>query len=814
MHTFWQDIRFALKSLHRSPGFTGAAVVTLAIGITAVCSVFTLVNAVLLRPLPYPDPDRIVFLRGELRRDTPREYPLSVLDLEDAATQDRLFEALSPVTGMRPFNLAFGTDVEHVNGEMVSADYFRIFSMPLTHGRVFTATEVRAPNARPLAILAHGFWTRRFGADPAVLGRTITLNERAFEVVGVGAPQFRGLTGEADVFLPIGMAHPIYGPHYTDMRQFRWLSGVARLKDGVTVESARQALELWAANMAAAHPQDNKDLFVAVTSLQSALFGSSRAALLALLGASAFVLLIGCVNIANLLLARGLSREREVAVRRALGAGRRRIFQQFVTESLVLAAPACLAGILAATVLTAYLAAVWAADFDPFIDIGLDLRAAAVTVAVSMAAALGFGLGPAISAARAAPQRGLGEGSRGTTLSRARRNFQAALVVAEVALALTLLAGAALMSKGFSGFLASDLGFGAEGVVTLRLDLTADQYRDNARYWSVLRGVIDAARTASGVTSAALEGPGYPTGGYFAATFRKHGAPADAPQVSTLRHHVTPGYFKTLAIPLVAGRDFDDTDTAASPRHVIVSRTLAERTWPGENPIGQRLVSIGPDPPTWTVIGVAGDVRHEGRDSVAQREPDIYLSVFQSPARSPSLVTVLARTNMPTAVAAPIVVEAVQRAAPGLPPYDVTAMAERLARQTTRDRLAVRLMIGFAAAALLLAVIGVYGVISYSVSTRTREIGIRSALGATKLQAVRLVLRGALWPLVSGIILGLGGIWSLQRFVSSLMYGADPADPVILGSVALLLLVIGAAASLVPAMRATRVEPVTALRAD
>jgi predicted permease len=814
VHTVWQDIRFALKSLRRSPGFTAAAMVTLAIGITAVCSVFTLVNAVLLRPLPYPDPDRIVFLRGELRRDTPREYPLSVLDLRDAAAEHRLFDALSPVTGMRPFNLALGSEVEHVNGEMVSEDYFRIFSMPLTHGRVFTAADVRAPHAAPLVILSHGFWTRRFGADPALLARTITLNERAFEVIGVGAPGFRGLTGEADLFLPIGMAHPIYGPHYTEMRQFRWLSGVARLKEGVSVDAARQGLELWSVNMARAHPEENKDLFVAVTTLQQALFGSSRTALLALLVASAFVLLIGCVNIANLLLARGLSREREVAVRRALGAGRRRIFQQFVTESVVLAVPACAAGIVAATGLTTYLAAIWAADFDSFVNIGLDARAVIVTVAVTLVAALGFGVVPAVHAARATPQHGLGEGSRGSTVGRARRNVQAALVVTEVALALTLLAGAALMSKGFSGFLASDLGFRADGVLSLRLDLTADQYRDNARYWSLLRGVIEAVRSASGVTVAALEGPGYPTGGYFAATFRKHGAPADAPQVSTLRHHVSPGYFRTLGIPLLAGRDFDDTDTATSPRHVIVSRALAERTWPGENPIGQRLVSIGPEPPTWTVIGVAGDVRHEGRESLAQREPDIYLSVFQSPARSPSLVTVLARTDIATSVGGPIVVDAVKRAAPGLPPYDVVPMADRLERQTTRDQLAVRLMIGFAVAALLLAVIGVYGVISYSVSTRTREIGIRSALGATKPQAVWMVLRGALGPLVSGIILGLAGVWALQRFVRSLMYGADPADPLILGSVALLLLVIGVAASLVPAMRATRVEPVTALRGD
>ena len=814
MHSVWQDVRFALLTLRRSPGFTAAAMVTLTIGIAAVCAVFTLVNAVLLRPLPYPDPDGIVFLRGELRRDTPREYPLSVLDLTDAARQEQIFAALSPVTGMRPFNLAFGLEVEHVNGEMVSADFFRIFAMPLVHGRPFTAAEAQAPHAVPLAVLSHGFWTRRFGSDPLIVGRTINLNERAFEVVGVAAPGFRGLTGAADLFLPIGMANPVYGPHYTDMRQFRWLSGVARLRPGVTVEQARQAMELWSGNMARAHPQENADLFVRVTSLQDALFGASRAPLLALLGASAFVLLIGCVNVANLLLARGLSREREIAVRRALGAGGGRVLRQFLTESLVLAAPACVAGILTAQMLTAYLAAVWAADFDSFISIALDLRVVVITVAVSCLAALGFGAAPAITAARTTPQRGLGEGSRGTTVSRARRRFQASLVVAEVALALTLLAGAALMSKGFSRFVATELGFNAENLLTLRLDLTADQYRNNGRYWSTLQNVLAAARTAPGVTAAALEGPGYPTGGYFAATFRRHGAPPDAPQVTTLRHHVSPGYFRTLGIPLLSGREFDETDTATSPRHVIVSQALAERTWPGENPIGQRIVSIGPDPPTWTVIGLVGNVRHEGRASAGEREPDIYLPVFQSAARSPSLVTVLARTETASAALAPTFVEAVKRAAAGLPPFDVMAMTDRLDGQTTRDQLAVRLMLGFAAAALLLAIIGVYGVISYTVTMRTREIGIRCALGATRPQALWMVLGNALWPLVSGILFGLAGVWSLQRFVQSLLYGIDPGDPVILGGASILLLAVGVAASIAPAWRATRIDPVTALRAD
>jgi putative ABC transport system permease protein len=813
MRSLMRDVRFAIVSLRRSPGFAAAAMVTLAIGIAAVCSVFTLVNALLLEPLPYPEPDRIVFLRGELRRETPREYPLSVLDIKELARQQEIFASISPVTGMRPFNLAFGSEVEHVNGEMVSDEYFRVFSMPVTHGRVFQPAEIPAPGVA-VAILSHTFWTHRFGSDPQVVGRTLTLNDRAFDIIGVASPGFRGVTGAADLFLPIGMSNPVYGAHYTDMRQFRWLSGVARLRPGVSVEQARQALEIHATNLAKEHPQENRDLFVSVTTLQNALFGGSQAPLIALLCAAAFVLLIGSVNVANLLLARGLSREREVAVRRALGAGSWRVLRQFMTESLVLAAPACLAGLLAAQFLTAWLAAIWAADVESFANIALDARVVVVTLLVTLASAVGFGCVPALSAARVSPLRGLGESSRGATISRARRRFQAALVVAEVALALTLLAGAALMTKGFSRFIAGDLGFTPEGLITLRLDFTADAYKDNDRYWSAIRSALESAQAAGGIADAALEGPGYPTGGYFAATFTKEGAAADAPQVSTLRHHVSPGYFRTLGIPLLAGRDFTESDGPSAPRAVVVSEQLAARTWPGENPIGRRILSIGPERTPWTVIGVVGNVKHEGRETVGVREPDIYLSILQSPARSPSLITVLARTSSATSAVTPILVKAVARAVPGVPPYDVQPMPVRLDEQTSQDRLAVRLMLGFAIAAVLLAVIGVYGVVSYTVTTRTRELGIRAALGATRSTAVFMVLRHAAWPVAIGVMVGVLFTLGLQRFAESLLFGLNARDPLVVGGSSAALLVIGIAAAIVPALRATRIDPVVALRAE
>ncbi|MGE3276827.1 MAG: ABC transporter permease [Vicinamibacterales bacterium] len=814
MQGLWRDVRFAITSLRRSPGFTLAALVTLTAGIGAVAAVFTLVNALLLEPLPYPAASRLVSLTGELRRDSPRAYPLGYQDLLDVRSQDAIFEVVSPVSSLRPFNLGSGLEVEHVNGEMVAGTFFEVFGLAPTLGRTFTADEWPAPNATPVVVLAHDFWRRRFGGDPGVLGRQVRLNDRGYQVIGVAAPGFRGVTGAADLWLPIGLAGPIYGPHYTGMRMFRWLEGIARLKPGVSLEQARAALETWSRQAAAAYPQENRDLFVIATPFQDALVGDSRTPLLALLGAAAFVLLIGCVNVANLLLARGLSREREVAVRRALGAPAGRIVRQFVTESLVLAVPAAAGGVLLARGLTAYLSSVWAADLTSFVDVAVDVRVLAATVALSAISAMGFGIAPAISAARVGPHRTLVDGARGATAGGARRRVQSALIVGEVALALALLTGAALMTKGFSRFVGADLGFVPEGVLTISLDLTADQYKEDERFWTVARSVLDAARATPGVATAALEGPGFPTSGYYAVAFRKFGADADAPLVSVLRHHVSPDYFRTLGIRLVAGRTFEAADGAAAPRVVVVSETLAARTWPGEDPVGQRLLPPGEGAEPYTVIGVVTDVRHDGRVEATPRDPDLYIPVFQSAARSPSLLTLLARTSGRPGAVAPALEEAIRRAAPGLPPYDTRTLQDRLDEQTVRGRFAVRLMIGFAGVALALAIVGVYGVIAYAVNARTREIGIRTALGASRAGTVWLILRQGLVPVMFGIAGGLLAVAGLERFVRSLLYDVQAADPWVLGGAAAVLAVVGAAAAAVPAWRAARIPPVIAMRAE
>jgi predicted permease len=813
MSTLLADVRFTLRNLRQAPGFTAAALVTIALGIGAVTAVTTLVNAVLVRALPFDGADRIVFLRGETRNDTPTAFPLGYQDLEDLAGERTLFSAISPVTGVRAFNLTAGDDVEHINGEMVGPEYFQALGVALQAGRTFTREESRPPSAARVVVLSHDLWRSRFAADPAVIGRTLSLNDRTFEIIGVAAPGFRGITDDARVWLPIGTSHFIYGPHYTDMRMFRWLSGVARLEAGVSLEQARAGVRAAADRMTQAWPKENGHLTLTATPLAETLFGDVRLPLLALLAAAAFVLLIGSVNVSNLLLARGAARQKELAVRLALGAGRGRLVRQLLTESLTLVSLGAMAGILLAWTLTSVLSTAAQSQLASFIAVRLDAQVLLFTVLVSAGAAVCFGLVPALTASRLSPVDGLKDDGRSATQGAGRKRLQAALVAVEVTLALTLLAGAALMTKGFARFLSSDLGFEPAQLLSLRLDLTAEKYRENERFWNVARTVAERAAAVPGVERLTVEGPGFPTGGFYGISFRREGAAPDDPDVSGLRHHVTPGYFATLGVPMLAGRDFSSEDRAGAPATLVVSEGFARRYWPGQQAIGQRLLSVGaPSPITFTVVGVVRDVAHSGRESGGLAEPDVYLSLYQFPPRTPAVLTVMARVTGDPVAAMPSLQRAVREAVPDLPAYDVQTMAQRLDQQTARGRYAVFVMAGFAMLALVLASVGVYGLISYNVAQRRREIGIRVALGATSRDVVLLVLRRGALSLAVGIAAGLALVAALGRLIAGMLYGLDPLDPWVLGGAALALAVIGLLASWWPAFRAARIDPLLAMR--
>jgi len=775
------DLRFAIRNLRRSPAFTLAALLTLGLGIGAVTSVTTLVNAVLIRSLPFGDPDRIVFLRGELRREAPTAYPLGYYDLAALAERRDVFDALSPVTGLRSFNLEANGEVEHIGGEMVGERYFDALGVQPALGRSFTADECRAPGAAQVAVIAHDLWTARFGSDPAVVGLTIALNDRTFEIVGVAPEGFRGLTDEARVWLPIGTAHAIYGPHYIEVRQFRWLSGIARFAPGVTLEQARSSIDATALNLQREWPKENAHLGVTATRLSETYFGDLRTPLLALLGAAALVLLIGCLNVANLLLARGSARSKELAVRLALGAGRGRLIRQLLTESLTLVALGTLAGVGMAWLLTSVLSAAARTELASFVAVRVDGTVLAIALLISILSALAFGLAPAITASSLSPLDGLREDGRGATGSCRQRSFQAWLVAGEVTLSLALVAGAGLMTRGFARHLETGLGFNPAQLLTVRMDLTADKYKDNGRFWQATRAVVERASMVAGVQALAIEGPGFPTGGFYGISFRREGASADDPDVTGLRHHVTPGYFRTLGIRLLAGRDFGSEDVAGGPGSLVVSETFARQYWPGTDPIGQRVLTLGANPLTLTVVGVVSDVRHNGLDTDWFDDPHVYLSLYQFPARTPATLTMLGRTEGDPRVASAALQSAIRSAAPDLPGYDMMTMEERLGRQMARGRYAVVVMAGFAALAMVLATVGIYGLISYTVAQRTREIGIRVALGASRPEVVWLVVRRGAVPVLGGIVAGLAVVAVLGRIIAGMLYGLTPFDPLVLG---------------------------------
>jgi putative ABC transport system permease protein len=815
MRDLWQDIRYGIRRLIASPGFTTVSVLTLALGIGATSSIFTLVNAILIRSLPYRQPDRIVYVGGMMRQDdgTVTDWPAGYLDLRDLAHQGNVFTDLALVTNVRSFNLTADAEVEHITGEMVSSNYFHLLGAGTTLGRTFLPEEDAPPDGTRVAVLSDDLWQRRFGADRTIVGRTIMLSEQPYQVIGVMKPGFRGLTDQAEVWLPLTVSHALYGPHYTEMRQWRWLRGLARLRPGVSIAQAQRAMDGATAAMQKEFPADDKGMGVKLTALPEVFIGDLRFQLFVLLAAAAFVLLIACTNVANLLLARGSSRRKEMSLRSALGAGSFRLVRQLLTESLLLSLFGCVLGLLLADWFARLLVGASGMTLPSFFRFEVDPVVVAVTLAISVAAGVVFGLVPALMAAKINLQEDLKEGAQSTTVGTGRRLFQSGLVIAEVAVALVLLAGAGLMIKGFRQFLRTDLGFRTENLLTLRLDLTAERYADNERVFALERQVLDRVRALPGVTNAAFEGPGYPTGGWYGGHFQLADRPEQEP-VAVIRHHVSPGYFQTLGVHLLAGRDFTPEDRAGAPPVLIIGDAMAKRYWPGQNPIGKRLKGGNPKNPEITVIGMTAPIKHGGLLAQEGVDPDVYIPSLQSPPRSPSILTLLVRTSVPPKNLVNPIRGAVKEAASDLAVYDAATMQELLDRQTAQGRFLAFLMTVFSLLALTLAAIGVYGVISYIVSQRTREVGIRVALGARKGAVIGLVVRRAVSLVALGVAAGLVLAFAFNRFVQSQLYGVSPNDPATLAGTALVLLLVALAASFLPARRATRIEPVITLRAE
>jgi len=798
MDTLLLDLRLALRSLRRSPLFTTVAVFTLALGIGATGAVFSVVNALLLRPLPYEDADRIVLVGEAKKSEAYVAGTTSYLNFSEWRSQARSFEALALFNGWEPAFTGSGAP-ERVEGALVTAALFDVLRLRPALGRPILPAD-NTPASEPVVVVSHAFWRDRLAADPRAVGRTVMLNGTARTVVGVLPAGFRA---------PGELRGDVWGNNYfdeSDGRSSRYLNAIGRLRAGVTLDAARMEMRALAARMEAAYPGDNQGLTVAVTPLREGLVGSTRLPLLVLMGGAATVLLIVCANLSSLLVARGLARTREFAVRSALGARPARMARQLLTESTVLALLGGAAGTLLAVWTTRLLLRSGPEAVREY-DIGLHGGALLFCLAATLGAAALFGLVPAVRAARAEPQAALREGGRGSTGGGGER-FRSALVVGQLGLALALFAGAGLLLRSFARMQAVDPGIHAEGVLAMSMNLPAAKYPSGTEP-ALFGRVLDEVRAVPGVQSAAATSILPFGGGFDRVTFNVVGDAArqgaDAPEAD--RYIVTPDYFATLRVPLRSGRLFAAGDGLDAAPVAVVDAELARRIFGGRSPLGRELDLGGAKPVR--VVGVVGHVKHYGLDHTSTGQ--VYLAHAQQPWRWMSLVV---RTSGDPLASAPAVRSAVWAVDRDQPVFDITTVARLMDDRAAVRRFATALLAAFAAVALVLAATGLYGTVAFSVARRTREFGVRSALGARPGDLVRPVMRHAAMLSAAGLAAGLAATVAFAGTLRGLLFGVGAADPVTLAAGAATLALVTLLASWLPARRAARVDPMEALRSE
>ncbi|HEY9285584.1 MAG TPA: ABC transporter permease, partial [Pyrinomonadaceae bacterium] len=774
MRTLFQDARYGLRVLRRQPAFTAVAVVALALGVGANTAIFSVVNAVLLRPFPFREQERLVGVweRNE-HMDRVEVSPGNFADWRRHA--GGTFEQLAALNFWSA-NLAGDGQPERLQGFQVSPALFPMLGVEPILGRTFTADEER-PGSDSVVVLSHGLWQRRFAGDPGVLNRTLNVNGRPYTVVGVMPPDFQ-LHRRAELWSPFApdertLANRL--PHY--------LIVFGRLRAGVTPEQARSAMAALAEGMARQHPDTNAGWGANVVGLREQAVGNVETPLLLLLGAVGFVLLIACANVANLLLARAASRSKEMAIRAALGAGRLRVVRQLLTESVMLALAGGLLGLLLAAwgvdLLVSNLPAGGGFSLPRAEQIGIDGRVLAFTLAVSLVTGLVFGLAPALQATKTDLGEGLKEGGRTSGAGAPGRRLRSALVVSEIALCVVLLVGAGLLVRSITGLLAVDPGFDGEGVVTMRVTLPRAKYAEDAQVTAFFDQVLGRLRNLPGVEAAAATSH-LPLGGSNASTtFQIEGRPPLAPseQPDAPMRVVSPDYFRALGIPVVEGRAFNESDAAGAPRAVVVSQMLARRFFPDGGAVGQRIRSGAGEGQLYTVVGVVGDVKHFGLN----REPQatVYFTHKTDPLRS-MVLTVRASGGRLAESLAPLMRREVLAVDADQPVFNVRTAREAAAQSVALERAVAFLLSIFAGVAMALAGVGIFGVMSYSVTQRTQEIGLRMALGARPADILRLFLRHGLALALAGAALGLAGAFALMRvlgsLVAGLLYGVSATD--------------------------------------
>jgi putative ABC transport system permease protein len=802
-----QDFRFALRQLRKNPGFTAVAVITLALGIGANTTVFSTVNAMLLRPFPFPKLDRIVTVwETAPQYDHLSPAPANFLDWSERSTQ---FEDLAAVHGWDA-NLTGGNLAEHVEASQVTADFFSLLGMPAQTGRYIGPADFRGGVA-PVVVVSHGFWQQFLGSDPSLVGKQLLLNGQTFTVIGIAAPDLDFPTG-SKIWTPLDLTGAA-----KDDRDHHYLTVFGRLKNGASISQAQANLGTIAASLAQRFPKTNTGLGINVRGTVDDINNDSQQFLLLLAGAAVFVLILACANVANLQLARGSGRQKEIALRAALGASHWQVGRQLLVESVLLA----LLGSAGALLLSAWGNNLMTRSIPPFIlehiaglqHLQIDLRVFLFTLLVAVATGVLAGIAPVWHFSRPNVNDTLKEGARSSTSTTSRKRFRALLVTSEIALSLVLLVGAGLMVKGFRALITHDMGFDRSHILTFHTVLSEEKYHDKDRIRGYYEQALRNIQALPGVESAACL-TSVPSGWTWNWTeFTAEGAPPAAPREKSsamaISQIVTPEFFAVLRVPLQQGRLLSDQDTSNASPVAVISDSMARQSWPGKNPLGKRIRMGRPEEghPFRTVVGIVGDVKPNAMDH--DPTPTAYVPLAQQPEAVSAFVV---RTSGDPLRFAGLVSKQILSLDPAQPAYDLRSLDQVIFDGLSGIDLASRMMLVFAACALLLAAAGIFAVTAYSVTQRTHEIGVRVALGARHFDVLRLVVGGAMRTALLGLGIGLVLALLLTRAISSALFGVVQFDLITITLLTLALASVATLAAYVPARRAARVDPMVALR--
>ena len=811
MDTIIKDIRYGVRGLLKHPGFTAIVVITLALGIGASTAIFSVVDSVLLRRLPYRTAERIVAIQEH--DPNGRRGQSTSANFYDWRQQNTVFEHLSAIK-ITTTNLALSDHAERIDLAQTNADFFDIFGITPQYGRLFIPQDEQAGH-EPVVVMSNALWQRRFGSDPSLVGRSITLDGRNYNVVGIAPPGFQ-YPDKTELWLPPLRLVPELYPDQdvTQTRRMGYLTVVALLKPGVSLQQAAGEMETITGRLRQQYPDSNNKRFNRVVSLHEHLVGDTNKLLWLLLGAVTFVLLIGCANVANLLLASGASRQKEIAIRVSLGASRWRVVRQLFTESMLLALTGGVVGLLIAFWGLAAITKLLPADFPRLNEIHIDLRVLGFSFVASMLTGILFGLVPALQVSRSDVQEAIRETGRGASGSRRQSRFRQALIVVEVALSVVLLAGAGLLFRSFLRLQSVDTGFVSQQVLTARLTPSGTNYTNDADYAKFYNGVIEKVGAIPGVQDVALINtlPLYkgPTSG-----FRVEGRPVTTPDKwpSVNYRVVSPNYFRAMGIPLLQGRAYTDRDNENAPLVMMVNQQLAREIFPDENPVGKRITFGGTNPdgqPRWfEIVGVVANVR-----SLELREAptaELYFSAQQDLWPAMSLVV---RSSVEPSSLGASVRQAVNEVDRSVPVADVKTMDHVVNESITQPRFNLFLLGLFSTVAMILSAAGIYGVTAYTVTQRTRELGIRLALGAQVGDVLKMILGQGMAVIGVGLAAGLAAAFGLMRLLRSLLFGVGENDPLTFAAITGVLVLVALIACYIPARRATKVDPLVALRSE